>query len=66
MGQSRNSQVCGNCGTPNSPQDQFCSKCGYLLASGPTDKTLLATTLSIPQRRVTGALTPGILGITHK
>jgi serine/threonine protein kinase len=61
MGQSRNSQVCGNCGTFNSPQDQFCSKCGYLLASGPPDKTFLATTMSAPVRRVTGALVAGVL-----
>jgi serine/threonine protein kinase/ABC-type Fe3+ transport system substrate-binding protein len=66
MGQVGNSRICANCGTANTPQDQFCSNCGYTLTGGPPDLTIASTANAqtigtLPARRVTGALIPGFL-----
>lgn len=62
---AQNTQVCGNCGTINALNSQFCSDCGYSLAGGPVYPTVQAssnipTTVGTPaNRRVTGALLAG-------
>jgi serine/threonine protein kinase len=58
--------ICRNCGTVNSPQDQFCSNCGYELAgsnvgSYPQSSTGAPTVGSASGRRSTGALAIGSL-----
>jgi len=58
--------ICRNCGTVNSPQDQFCSNCGYELTSSTTGShpplsTGASTLVSTSGRRSTGALTIGNL-----
>jgi serine/threonine protein kinase len=65
---AQNTQICGNCGTPNNINSQFCSNCGYSLAGGPVDRTVLSTGNNAPtvvsaatSRRITGALLPGNL-----
>lgn len=62
MGQAGVGRTCGNCGTTNAVNDQFCSNCGYLLNGGSTltvNNTLPAS--SPAGRRITGALAPGNL-----
>jgi serine/threonine protein kinase/ABC-type branched-subunit amino acid transport system substrate-binding protein len=69
-----NTQICGNCRTVNDPVAQFCANCGYSLAGGPIDHTIItpsnqATVISSPispvsavslaNRRITGALPSG-------
>ena len=56
---------CGNCGTLNSPNDQFCANCGYLLAGGPTG-TIPALSnapsfAAAGSRRITGSLATGMM-----
>ncbi len=57
--QAGSSRRCGNCGTLNAPQDQFCVNCGYDLNAGPALSGQPVVTTQ--QRRVTGALTQGAL-----
>ena len=65
---AQNTQVCGNCGTINTPKAEFCANCGYALAGGPVYPTVqssvsnIATVVgSTASRRVTGALRSGNL-----
>jgi serine/threonine protein kinase len=65
---AQNTQICGNCGTPNATNAQFCSNCGYSLAGGPVDRTVLPTgnnastvVSTVASRRITGALLSGNL-----
>jgi serine/threonine protein kinase len=58
--------ICRNCGTVNSPQDQFCSNCGYELTSStvgshPQLSTSAPVVVSSSGRRSTGALAIGSL-----
>jgi serine/threonine protein kinase/ABC-type branched-subunit amino acid transport system substrate-binding protein len=63
-------QKCSNCGAANLPTEQFCGDCGYYLAGGPVDHTVvsnastqMATTGIATSRRITGSLVAGnILG----
>lgn len=74
MGQAGAGRRCGNCGTLNPPNEQFCTNCGYSLAGGPTSPIPLPpkpgtnygqgnpSTVAAPgARRVTGALSAGYL-----
>ena len=65
MGQIRAGRTCGNCGTLNDINDQFCSNCGYTLAGGPTSTIPSAanapTLIASGGRRTTGALLTGDL-----
>ncbi len=67
MGQAGVGQTCGNCGTVNSPGEQFCINCGYTLTGLPTGPTTTAQPAA-PQmlgaygsRRITGSLPPSSL-----
>ncbi len=58
--------ICRNCGTVNSPQEQFCSNCGYELTSStggshPQLSTGAPTVVSSSGRRTTGVLATGSL-----
>jgi serine/threonine protein kinase len=58
--------ICRNCGTVNSPHDQFCSNCGYELTSGsvgpiPSTSTNTPAVGTSSGRRTTGALAIGSL-----
>jgi serine/threonine protein kinase len=72
MGQAGAAPRCGNCGTLNPPNEQFCTHCGYSLAGGPTGPTPTPpqpgtnysqsnpSTVAAPSaRRVTGSLSAG-------
>ncbi|HEX6481746.1 MAG TPA: protein kinase [Ktedonobacteraceae bacterium] len=65
MGQIRAGRTCGNCGTLNDINDQFCSNCGYSLTGGPTGTIPSAanapTLMASGGHRTTGALTAGNL-----
>ncbi len=65
MGQSTSQQACSNCGTLNNIGDDFCSNCGFALASMPTATRMsnlnAPPVVSSSGRRITGALTPGLL-----
>jgi serine/threonine protein kinase/ABC-type branched-subunit amino acid transport system substrate-binding protein len=59
-------QKCNNCGAANLPTEQFCGDCGYYLAGGPVDHTVVSngntpiTTVGIStNRRITGSLATG-------
>src|SRR5262249_45387121 len=65
---TQNTQACGHCGEINTPEREFCSRCGYSLAGDSVYPTMQSpsndTTTVISaatNRRITGALLSGNL-----
>src|SRR5215469_3570234 len=56
---SQQNRICGNCGTSNSPQESFCTNCGYQLAQAapqPPAQTQFAQVPSQPPVQAQSAL----------